>query len=278
VSDSDLKTQVNDTIFNYKKNNHMTHAYLIECKDIEMHDILAKEIAKIILCNEYQINNHLHCKKCNEIENNNSLEFEVVKPEGLTIKIDQARKLQSKMNKKALTSSGKVYAIEQADKISIQTANSMLKFIEEPLENVYALLIAQNIYNLPITLRSRCQIIKYKTKQTNKIIDSDFIQQIIIQLETKGTKYIADSALYNSKIDKNYLIQIINSLIEVYRRSVDGDFVEFSEETKNILVKIEFKGLQKRIFILSDLLKKTETNMNINMIIDKLIIEIGGIK
>lgn len=61
----------------------------------------------------------------------------------------------------------KVYIINGADKLNKQSANSILKFIEEPDNNITALLVTDNLYSVMPTIRSRCQILSFQNvKQT----------------------------------------------------------------------------------------------------------------
>lgn len=68
--------------------------------------------------------------------------------------------LQSEFSKKSIEGSKKVYIIKSADKMNIQTANSILKFLEEPIDEIIAILVVDNINLMLPTIISRCQVIK----------------------------------------------------------------------------------------------------------------------
>lgn len=53
-------------------------------------------------------------------------------------------------------SNAKVYILEHIENTSIQAMNSILKFLEEPAENVYAILTTDNVERLLPTIVSRC--------------------------------------------------------------------------------------------------------------------------
>ena len=67
--------------------------------------------------------------------------------------------LQKKFETKALESDKRVYIINYADKMNSSSANSILKFLEEPEPDIIAILIADNRYQLLDTIVSRCQLI-----------------------------------------------------------------------------------------------------------------------
>ncbi len=56
----------------------------------------------------------------------------MLEPDGASIKIDQVRALKQELSKRGMESDQKVVIIYDAEKMTVQSANSLLKFIEEP--------------------------------------------------------------------------------------------------------------------------------------------------
>ena len=83
-----------------------------------------------------------------------------VKPEGNSIKIAQIRNLQSdiviKPHKKY-----KIYIIDEAEKMTLEAQNALLKTLEEPPEYAIIILVTNNKEGLLPTIRSRCEIVKF---------------------------------------------------------------------------------------------------------------------
>ena len=50
-----------------------------------------------------------------------------------------------------------IYIIDPAEKLNPASANTILKFLEEPPEGIVAILITENKYNVLETIVSRCQ-------------------------------------------------------------------------------------------------------------------------
>jgi DNA polymerase-3 subunit delta' len=55
----------------------------------------------------------------------------------------------------------RVALIEDADKMPVNAANSLLKTLEEPGQNTLLMLVSSHPHRLPITIRSRCQSVRF---------------------------------------------------------------------------------------------------------------------
>lgn len=67
-----------------------------------------------------------------------------IEPEGNSIKIEQIRELQKKIQEKPIISEKKVYIIDQADLMTKEAQNCLLKTLEEPPEFVTIILVGTN--------------------------------------------------------------------------------------------------------------------------------------
>jgi DNA polymerase III subunit delta' len=72
--------------------------------------------------------------------------------------VDGFRALLSRLQLKAFNGGSRVVLINDADCLSIQVANILLKIVEEPRPDLYFVFVAQNPSKLPKTLLSRCQL------------------------------------------------------------------------------------------------------------------------
>ena len=80
----------------------------------------------MILClNEEKYCNK--CKSCIEFESGNHPDFKIIEPEGTTLKIDQIREFQRKVAEKPVTSSKKVYIINDSDKMTRRSSKLPIK-------------------------------------------------------------------------------------------------------------------------------------------------------
>ena len=146
-------------------NDKCSHAYLIETGGFYDSFNFTMSFIKSLLCPQKKLTkeNCGNCHQCEVINSKNFPEIEIIAPDGLWIKKEQLQKLQKEFNTKALIGNKRVYIITKADRLNKSAANSILKFLEEPDNNLVAILLADNIYNVLSTIRSRCQILKLKS-------------------------------------------------------------------------------------------------------------------
>ena len=87
----------------------------------------------------------------------------IVQPRGQQIRVDQVRYLKSEFSKSAVEGNQKVFIIDGADRMTVSAANSLLKFIEEPADNVYSFLLTTNRSAILPTVMSRTQVVELPT-------------------------------------------------------------------------------------------------------------------
>lgn len=141
------------------QNHNILHSYLFVGPDGIGKSLFAKEFAQMILCEEDQAEKKpCHsCKPCLEMESNNHPDFlQINSEDGKSIKIEQVRLLQEKIAEKPVTSTRKVYIINDSDLMTREAANSLLKTLEEPPAYATLILITSNESKLLTTIKSRC--------------------------------------------------------------------------------------------------------------------------
>ena len=119
------------------QNNTISHSYMFVGIQGIGKKIIAKEFAKNILClNQENKNSNTNCtcKSCIEFETNNNPDFSIIEPDGNSIKIEQIRELQKRIQEKPIISNSKVYIIDNADMMTQEAQNCLLKTLEEPPE------------------------------------------------------------------------------------------------------------------------------------------------
>lgn len=142
----------------------VSHAYLFEGMNGVGKKTLAKEFAKTLI-------------KVDKLEN--SPDYISIEPEGSSIKIAQIRKLQTDVLVKP-HSDYKIYIINKAEKMTVESQNALLKTLEEPPAYVIIILITSNKNSLLDTIKSRCEIIKFLPVsfiQTKKYLEDMGIEE-----------------------------------------------------------------------------------------------------
>jgi DNA polymerase III subunit delta' len=123
---------------------------------------LVNLFVKSIFCFENQSSQDFpcgNCKDCRDISKNIHPGYIEVNIEDgkKNISIDQVRELKERLYLTSATGSYKVVVINQADLLSIEASNALLKLIEEPPKNSIIILITKKVEDIIPTIRSRTQ-------------------------------------------------------------------------------------------------------------------------
>ena len=132
--------------------NSIAHSYIFSGQYGIGKKQIAIEFAKMILCLNKDNAPCGKCKSCLELENDNNPDFNIIKPDG-KIKIDQIRQMLEKVYEKPIISDKKVYIIDDAETMTVEAQNCLLKTLEEPPEYIVIILITSNESNLINTIK-----------------------------------------------------------------------------------------------------------------------------
>lgn len=146
---------------NALRNDRVSHAYLFSGPSGSGQMQTALTFAQAIFCTESPDNACGECLECRKVEHGNHPDLTVLRPDGASIKIDQIRELQRLFSYRSEGVNPKVYIIDEADKMTMQASNSLLKFLEEPSAPVVGILISDNGRALLPTIQSRTQRIPF---------------------------------------------------------------------------------------------------------------------
>ena len=125
--------------------NKLAHAFLLETNDINRcyKDILS--LLKQLNCpKEYDVNCSNECNICNLFKTNNLPSFITISPDGKNIKKQQILDMMDKFNTKPVFSKYNMYVIKEAEAFNASSANTLLKFLEEPEDNILGFFITTN--------------------------------------------------------------------------------------------------------------------------------------
>lgn len=303
------------TLINSFKMDKFSHAYLIETNGYSKSFEFVLSIAKSLLC-PFNYTNRLNCNCCNQcdlIDNSNFLELKIIKPDGEWIKKEQLDELQLLFSKKALIGNKKVYIIDGVEKLNTNSANSILKFLEEPEDGIFALLITENINNVLNTIVSRCQLLSLKnvaTKNFNNTLEA--VAHAIFNNENSIIQFISSDDSINvinnivnfvdfyeiNKLDTLLDIENIWNCffkdrkdfgqafeimllyyIDILNYLMNNDievFKDYKKNIQNISFKNSIQSISKKISIIIDLKQKIKYNINTNLLMDKLLMSLEG--
>jgi DNA polymerase-3 subunit delta' len=113
------------------------------------------------------------CRACQQVEARTHPDFLVIEPDRELatpqIKIEQVREIEQQFIYRPLMGERKVCLIDEADRLTIGAANALLKTLEEPPGHGLFLLISSRPHALPVTIRSRCQALRFTTPARTQV-------------------------------------------------------------------------------------------------------------
>ncbi len=125
----------------------------------------ARQLAASLLCEQSQADG-LACGKCRQcllLAAGNHPDLRLLVPEeGKTqIGIDAVRELVAGNTLSVGEGAYRVFIIDPADSMGRAAANALLKTLEEPIEGTLIILLSARADRLPVTIRSRCQSLRF---------------------------------------------------------------------------------------------------------------------
>ena len=144
----------------------MTHAWLFTGPPGSGRSNAALAFAAALVCKTGGCND---CTDCKTAVKGVHADVELVKTEGLSIKIDEVRELITRASWSPSVGNYRVVVIEDADRLTESAANALLKAIEEPGLRTVWLLCAPSATDVLPTIRSRTRSLVLRTPSTSAV-------------------------------------------------------------------------------------------------------------
>ena len=214
------------------KRNRLSHAYLINGPKGCGKTLFSKVLASIVNCEARQVGEEYslqqkafcgECSACYKIERDIHPDLTIIFPEKSTIKIDQIRDMQKSIYRKPVEGRYKVYVIEQAEKMTEEAQNSLLKILEEPLGDTLILLTTSNKSQLLPTIASRCNIVNINGVKEDEVAkwlcEKEGLKKDKAQIIARVSKGLPGRALDILKSEKyfklrKYIFDKVTNLVE----------------------------------------------------------------
>jgi len=275
-------------LYNKYRENKLAHAYLIETNNIEKATEEIKTLIKMINCPEKYTKECFKCNLCNLINKNSIPSLKIIEPEGTSIKKNQIEELKEMFASIPIYTKYNVYIIKNAEKLNNSSANSMLKFVEEPTSGILGFFITNNKDIMIETIKSRCQslVLNYELKS---IIENLSITQ------QEYDNYLEIIKKYLNKINQNELINNKKEILNIYpeRKDIENILkiilnIYYQNFLKNINanydqtiidiyeLKEDTKIISTKLNIITKILQEMSYNVSMELILDKFIIEMRG--
>lgn len=144
-------------------NDRLGQAYIFLGRDGVGRSLFAKELAKGLNCNTKVGDACDRCVNCRRIDNKTSPDVHWISMAigRKLLGIEDIKTLQHMALLRPVESSYKVFIIQDANRLSEEAANCLLKILEEPSPSTRIVLLVSSLDSLPETVISRCQIIRF---------------------------------------------------------------------------------------------------------------------
>ena len=145
------------------KKNRIGHSYLFVGQDEEKKEDTAIGLAQMLNCQTGEGNICGSCYSCRKIKELSHPDLKIIRAKD-SLKIDEIRELQHWVSLKPYSAKWKVAFIINAQLMTEEAANALLKTLEEPPLHSLLIIFSDTTRNLLPTIVSRCQILRFGAK------------------------------------------------------------------------------------------------------------------
>lgn len=275
---SDVKKLYIDYINNVVVNKKFSHAYLIELDNYDSDMKYVYIFIKMLICN---ISYDDLLKSDNNIikliDDGNYPDITIVSSDTSVIKKSAIIDLQREFNNKSLLNNYKIYIIKEAEKLNGSSANTILKFLEEPEDNIIAFLLTDNRFHVIDTILSRCQVLSLKESKYNYIFNDELFDFIGYLLKPNNFFISYNELVKNKYSDKNNFKNLLVNSEKVFLDYIANyKNSEFNVDIANLLSNYSIEYLINIISIIEEYLVKLDYNVNYKLWVDSLFSKLIG--
>lgn len=237
--------EVIDNLRNSIADNKVGHAYIFTGPKGIGKKTLANIFSGLLLCEKKNNGDRCgSCIPCRMLDNSSNPDFYQIEVEGESIGVDEIREMQSDTIIRPLYSDRKIYLIVDADKMTVQAQNSLLKTLEEPPSYVLIILTVSNYDALLETIRSR--VIRYNFRENS-------IFEVKEYLKTNFNL---------SGPEKDFIAQYSGGVIGIAKDLASSDeFSALRDKTIDILLELS-KSKLASIFDIYEFFNQNKNNIN----------------
>lgn len=260
-----------DTII---KNHKLSHSYIIELSNYDEDLKCVFDFIKMILldCSYEEM-----CQSSDNIvhlvDSGFYPDLFIIESDGNYIKKNQLLNLQKDFSNKSLLDGKRIYLIKNAEKLNPASANTILKFLEEPEDNIVAILLTDNRYHILDTILSRCQILSLNRKDVDMTLDDDGLVDLLRMFINPRDFFLNYQNIITKLFDKNAAIDGFHSLENIFVQYINGLYLNYQRVPNDIISILDNIGNDKILIYLSiieDEIPKLDFNVNYKLWLDSL--------
>lgn len=216
----------------------VSHAYIFSGEQGTGKKLLASVFAMTLQCEKKEADPCLQCDFCKRAMSKNHPDIiRVTHEKPGTISIEEIRRqLVNDMDVKPYMGPYKIYIIDEADKMTTQAQNALLKTIEEPPVYGVVLLLTRNIDGLLPTIISRC--VRLDLKMLPDYLVKDYLMDRL---------HIPD---YQAEIDASFAQ---GSIGRAKQAASSEEFTKMTKDTIQLLKRIGEMEVYELIDVMKNL-------------------------
>ena len=226
---------VAEALANQIKSGKTGHAYLFVGPRGTGKTTAARILAKALNCENISKSGDPcdECKVCSSIKLGSFMdliEIDAASNRG----IDDIRELKDKIKLAPSSGGKKIYIVDEVHMLTTEAFNALLKTLEEPPAHAVFVLCTTEDHKIPETIKSRCQIFKFKRATTNQIVEKlkHICKKENVKMKDEDLLKIANASAGGFRDAENLLQQIIegeldvDSFVGVSSKQIYIDFVK----------------------------------------------------
>ena len=234
---------------------NMTHAWLFTGPPGSGRSNAAMAFAAALVCEEGGCG---QCVNCKTALAGSHADVELIRTEGLSIKIDEVRELITRASWSPSVANYRVVVIEDADRLTESAANALLKAVEEPGARTVWLLCAPSTTDVLPTILSRTRCLVLRTPSASAVaalLEAESISKSLAEFAARASqghigraRHLAKSEVARSRREAilkiSLIITDIASAFKAAQVLVDAAKQEAEEESES-RDEVELKALKE---------------------------------
>lgn len=230
--------KIKEHLQNAIKLDKISHAYIFNGGMGSGKKIMAEIFAKTLQCEKHGDNPCNECHSCVQSDSGNQPDIIRIRHEKpASIGVDDIRdQLIGDMQIKPYSSRYKIYIIDEAEKLTVQAQNALLKTIEEPPAYGIIILLTTNADIFLQTILSRC--VKLDFRPVDDKIVSDYLKEHydVTDYECRFATAFAQGKIGRAAaiVKSNEFAQLKEEVLHVIRYAGEMTIAEIMAEVKNI--------------------------------------------
>ncbi len=150
----------------------LAHAYLFVGEDPTENNRLAGEVARVLQCQDLSAAGVMCrvCSSCRRVAAGRHPDIHYTTPaDGGAIKREAIRDILEKARLRPFSSARQVFVVQEADRLTPEAANTLLKTLEEPRPDTFLLLTSTALDRVLPTIRSRCHVVRVAFREGDQV-------------------------------------------------------------------------------------------------------------